>query len=556
MTRGILGAAALVVLVGCGSTQVDGAGRGVDPLAQAGGKVFIVQLAPGADIDATLDDLSRGLGAPVTQRYRAALRGGALLVPSQQALNQLGADPRVVQLDEDQLLEAIAGKPPKPITDGGTGGTDAGTDAGAPQTQTAPTGYRLIGADQTPNEGAGVRVAVIDTGADLTHPDLAASLEPALGKDCINESGGALVDQNGHGTHVAGTIAALNNSQGSVGIGTGIKVVPVKVLNRRGSGTWSQVICGIDHVTANAAAIKVANMSLGGNGSECTSTDGGCTKSALQVAIENSLAAGVTYAVAAGNEGVNAATKVPSAYSGVITVSAYRDSDGALSSDDGWPSFTNFGDVVDIAAPGVNIYSTWKAGGYNTISGTSMASPHVAAAAALYLSTHPGATAQEVRDRLRANATASYPCSTDPKHAEPLLNVRGLLLCTQSCDSLGFNCGSTSDGCGGVMTCGSAGGACASPSVCTSNVCVCTPTVTCATQGATCGAVTDDCGNVLDCGGCGAPAVCENNACVCTPTVTCETYGATCGTVTDDCGNELSCGTCPEGQSCTLNVCG
>jgi subtilisin len=545
MKRILLGAVAAVGFWACGGTQVGREDSHDNAWLMAnGGRVFIVQLAVSSDVDTALEDLSRRHGAPVTQRYRAALHGGALLIPNDAALANVAADPRVVQLDEDQILEAIGRPPPLPAVDAGTS-----ADGGTVNTQKSPTGYTLIGAAGNPNEGAGVRVAVIDTGVDFNHPDLAGQLDLALGKDCVSEAGAALFDNNGHGSHVSGTIAARDNTAGSIGIGTAIKVVPVKVLNRQGSGTWSQIICGIDHVTTNVGAIKVANMSLGGKGTECSTSS--CTRSALQTAVENSIAAGVTYAVAAGNDGINAANAVPAAYQGVITVSAYRDANGVLSSDDGWASFTNYGSVVDIAAPGVNIYSTWKNGGYNTISGTSMASPHVAAAAALYLSTHPGLTPQQVRDRLRANAITSYPGSTDAKHAEPLLDVRALTLCTQTCDGLGFNCGSTADGCGGELACGT----CGAPSVCTANVCVCTPTVSCASAGATCGTLVDDCGVPQDCGSCLGASVCTAGTCVCTPTITCESAGATCGSVVDECGGTHACGNCSESEACTDNAC-
>jgi subtilisin len=372
-----------------------------------GPKVYIVQLKDAVDVDATMTELNSKHGAGVTHRYHNALRGGALLVPNDAAKKALETDSRVLSVEADQPVYAFA--KPGPIT---------------PPAQSSPTGYRLIGADVTTNEGAGVTVAVLDTGVDFDHTDLAANVDLTYAKDCVNESGETFNDLNGHGTHVSGTIAAVNNSIGSIGIGQQIKIAPVKVLNRRGSGSWSSIICGIDHVTANAGTIKVANMSLGGSGSECNSSS--CTKSALQLAIERSVNAGVTYAVAAGNEGVNAATKVPAAYDAVITVSAYKDANGTLSSDDGWASWTNFGADVDIAAPGVSIYSTWKGNAYNTISGTSMACPHVAAAAALYLAKYPGASPSQVRAGLIGLATTSYPGSTDSKHAEPLLNVSGL----------------------------------------------------------------------------------------------------------------------------------
>jgi subtilisin len=410
----ILGTTLSMILSGCysGSMQdfEDGDAAISALTAVSGPRGYIVRLKEGVDIDTTLDDLNLAHGAGVTHRYRNALRGGTLLVANEAARERIAQDPRVESIEADQPVFASQ---------------RSGGNTSTPPAQTLPTGYRLIGSDLTSNEGTGLRVAVLDSGVDFDHSDLVSNMDMSLARDCVNESGAPFDDGNGHGTHVAGTIAATNNSIGSVGVGTGIQIVPVKVLNRRGSGSWSSIICGIDHLTANAGAIPVANLSLGGAGSECIAGTG-CTKSALQLAVERAVAAGVTLVVAAGNDGVNAATQIPAAYDVVITVSAYKDSNGTLSSDDGWASFTNFGSDVDLAAPGVNIYSTWKANGYNTISGTSMAAPHVAAAAALYLAVNPGASPAQVRDGLRALARSTYPGSTDSRHAEPLLDISAL----------------------------------------------------------------------------------------------------------------------------------
>lgn len=363
---------------------------------------YIVQFAAGLDVDATAKELAGTFGLAVRHRYRHALRGAAVEVPGP-VLAKLAADPRVAQIDYDFEVYAI-GKP-------GPAPTPA---------QTVPIGYTYIGAGQTANEGAGGYVAVLDTGIDLDHPDLAANVAASAGllKDCIGENTVPGNDLDGHGSHVAGTIAALDNTIGSIGIGTALKVVPVKVLNRNGKGSWSSIVCGIDHLTAHASVLRVANLSLGGPGSYCA-PDAGCTPSALQVAIENSVKAGVTYAVAAGNEGALASTSVPAAYPAVIAVSAY-DTKAAS-----FPSWSNFGPRVDLAAPGVGIFSTTKNGGYATFSGTSMATPHVAAAAALYLATHPSATPAQVRAGLLALALPEYPGQSE-QHPEPMLQVQQL----------------------------------------------------------------------------------------------------------------------------------
>jgi subtilisin len=268
-----------------------------------------------------------------------------------------------------------------------------------------------------------VDVAVLDTGIDLAHPDLVV----AGGRNCA--SGKSYADGNGHGTHVAGTIGAKDDANGVVGVAPGARLWAVRVLNNNGSGSWSSIICGVDWVTANAGTIEVANMSLGGTG-----TDTGCNDGGMHRAICNSVARGVTYAVAAGNESDDARNHVPAAYDEVITVSALADFNGKpgggaaptcrADQDDTFAAFSNFGADVDMIAPGVCILSTWRNGGYSTISGTSMATPHVAGAAGLYKSTHAGASPAQVKAALQAAGNSGWS-SADDRDAlkEPLLNV-------------------------------------------------------------------------------------------------------------------------------------
>lgn len=357
--------------------------------------------------------------------YEHALRGYAAVIPAPR-LAQVKADPRVRFVSEDRMVQT----------------QDKPTSAVA---QVAPSGVRRIGAstngvNQTlTNKGAGIGVAVIDTGIDLSHPDLTGVVS---GKNCVRKNRPAN-DDNGHGTHVAGTIAARDNTQGVVGVAPGATLYAVKVLDVNGSGTWSQIICGIDWVTANAGKIQVANMSLGGGGS-ATPSNADCTNGnndALHMAICKSVRQNVTYVVAAGNSGADAATFVPAAYAEVIAVSALNDATNAMA------DFSNFGGTVDIAGPGVNIYSTYKGGGYATLSGTSMASPHVAGAAALWVQTHSGATPASVMTGLRATGECpdgigilgsrfpsdpnhngdAYTCAQTwpgaPYHNEPLVHV-------------------------------------------------------------------------------------------------------------------------------------
>ncbi|MBI2332983.1 MAG: S8 family serine peptidase [Chloroflexi bacterium] len=358
------------------------------------------------------NDMAREHGLGLTHVYEYAVKGYAATIPAAR-LNAVKSDSRVLFVSEDREVSIGA--------------------------QTLPTGVDRIDAEQTAthtNKGTGVNVAVIDTGIDLTHPDLSANI--VGGKNC--STGKSYSDGNGHGSHVAGTIAAVNNTEGVVGIAPEAKLWAVRVLDNRGSGSWSSVICGIDFVTskapANGGPITVANMSLGGTGSD----DGNCgltNNDALHQAICRSVAAGVTYVVAAGNETDNAANHVPAAYDEVITVSALSDSDGKSGGtggaptcrtcelDDYFATFSNFGADVDSAAPGVCILSTWKGGGYNTISGTSMASPHVAGVAALYIATHAGATPAQVKDALIA-AQESGPIPGDPDtYKEGIVNAGG-----------------------------------------------------------------------------------------------------------------------------------
>jgi hypothetical protein len=305
--------------------------------------------------------------------YSHALRGFAAQVPSGR-LAALRADPRVAYVELDQVAR---------IYD-----------------QTVPTGIQRIFAPGNPKidiDGADdwrvdVDVAVIDTGIDLDHPDLNVfrSVNCSGGSPFKQSCGSGGDDDNNHGTHVAGTIGAIDNGIGVVGVAPGARLWAVKVLRSDGSGYISWIIAGIDYVTANATSIEVANMSLG-----CE-----CSSAAMDSAISKSVAAGVVYAVAAGNSDKDASTFSPANHQDVITVSALADFDGAaggvvgtsssppycrVDQDDTLADFSNWGGRIEIAAPGVCILSTIP-GGYATYSGTSMASPHVAGAAALLAS--------------------------------------------------------------------------------------------------------------------------------------------------------------------------
>jgi subtilisin len=356
------------------------------------------------DVPAVAAEHARNFGAGLRYLYSHALKGYAAVIPPAR-LALLQNDPRVLFISVDQAVETFA--------------------------QTVPTGINRIDADvNAPASVAAPAVAVIDTGSG-PHPDL----NIVGGVNC--STGKSFNDGNGHGTHVAGTIGAISNGAGVVGVAPGVPIYSVRVLNNAGSGSWSSVTCGIDWVTANAVTrnIKVANMSLGGSGSD----DGNCGNNngdALHKAICGSVAAGVTYVVAAGNSNANFSGSVPAAYNEVLTVTAMADFNGQPGGvaaatcrsdvDDTAADFSNFTTVGStdvghtIAAPGVCILSTWKGGGYNTISGTSMATPHVTGTAVRCIATPActGMTPSQVIAKLRSDAErgAAYGFTGDPYH--------------------------------------------------------------------------------------------------------------------------------------------
>jgi subtilisin family serine protease len=300
--------------------------------------------------------------------------------------------------------------------------------------QTIPTGIRRIFATNNPNldiDGLDdaridVDVAVIDSGT-MSHPDLnVVSRANCSTGACVTGTGN---DDNGHGTHVGGTIGAIDNADGVVGVAPGARLHSVKVCNAAGQCPNSAIVAGVDYVTARASTIEVANMSLGGPG----------TNTALAQAITRSVNAGVVYAVAAGNNAQNAAGFSPANHPDVITVSALADSNGIpgggggalpcrpTSQDDVLADFSNFGTTVEVAAPGVCILSTWNNGGYNTISGTSMASPHVAGAAAVLASgTRDPLNRTDVlaiRQRIVSTGNLNWTDNSGDGVKEPLLDV-------------------------------------------------------------------------------------------------------------------------------------
>ncbi|MEV6374109.1 S8 family peptidase [Micromonospora musae] len=308
-------------------------------------------------------------GGSVARTYEAALRGFEARVDEKTAA-RIAADPAVAYVEQNHTV-SIADTQPNPPS----WGLDRIDQRNLP----------LNSSYTYPNTASNVRAYIIDTGIRFTHNDFGG--RAVSGFDAID--GGAADDCNGHGTHVAGTVGGS-----AYGVAKGVQLVGVRVLNCQGSGTNAQVAAGIDWVTANAVKPAVANMSLGGS-----------ANSSIDTAVTNSINSGITYAVAAGNGDIfgnrqNACNYSPARVGPAITVGATQNNDAAA-------SFSNFGTCVDILAPGVNITSAWYTSNTatNTISGTSMASPHVAGVAALVLSATPGLTPQQVRDNLVNNST-------------------------------------------------------------------------------------------------------------------------------------------------------
>ena len=308
----------------------------------------------------------------------------------------LKRNPKVVRVDDDVTVFALR----KP-----------GGDPVSAAAQVLPWGIDRIDAElvwPTGNTANPIKVGVIDTGISLTHPDLAANIKG--GYNAIRPWKNAN-DDNGHGSHVAGIIAAVNNSSGVVGAAHQADLYAIKVLNAGGSGYLSDVIEGIEWSIANG--MRVTNMSLG------TTAD----IESMHEAVRRANAAGIVQVAAAGNSG--GAVIYPAAYPEVIAVSA-TDSNNVIA------SWSSRGPEVDLAAPGVSIYSTYKGTGYKTLSGTSMASPHVAAAAALLLNDPIGSNdtngsggwdPDEIQTRLQSTATDLGAGGFDPLYGWGLINA-------------------------------------------------------------------------------------------------------------------------------------
>ena len=389
---------------------------------------MVVILERDADVDSAVARGKRDHAVRPSLVFRHAARGYAAELTRGQA-RAIERQPGVMAVVPDTVVELAA--------------------------QSVPVGVRRVGATKSPlthidgadlaSHRVNVDVAIIDTGIQSDHPDLRVS----GGYDCTRPGTATerswpsrWRDDHGHGTHVAGIVGALDNGTGVVGVAPGARLWSVKVFDSTGYSRISWIACGIDWVTSKrtstgAPLIEVANMSLRDPGGD----DGNCGYTIADIehqAICRSTARGTTYVVAAGNDSNSAAKWRPGSYNEVITVSAIADFDGkpgglgsapctsfgTRDSDDTFANFSNYGTDVDITAPGVCVRSTIRGSGYGTISGTSMATPHVAGAAALYLLAHPGSTPADVRAALRAAATFDWRTSTDPDGVtDPLLDV-------------------------------------------------------------------------------------------------------------------------------------
>jgi hypothetical protein len=281
-----------------------------------------------------------------------------------------------------------------------------------------PTGIEFAGGPLMEVQDWEFLVAVIDTGVDSSHSDLEVAGQYDIvclsnSRDCSDGS-----DPQGHGTHVAGTIGAVADGEGVVGMAPGAPIFDIRVLDKNGSGYYSDILAGIEYILehnsdASNTPIRVANMSLGGPAGSSLDDD-------MATALGRLEDSGVLVAIAAGNESQDTANVVPAGLDKGVVVSAYNASSGY----GGFAWFSNYGDEVDIAAPGVSINSTVPGGSYASYDGTSMASPHVAGAAAVYFAMNPDASFQDAMDALINTGENDYDGQGN-NHLEPLLDISG-----------------------------------------------------------------------------------------------------------------------------------
>jgi subtilisin family serine protease len=376
-------AAAVASIVGSGAAQAGPAEGAIQGAGTAGAikDHYIVVLNDTARSPRAAADLASRYGGALGRTYDRAVHGFSVRM-TEAAAKRLAGNPAVAYVEQDHQVAMAETLP---------WGLDRIDQHAAP----------LDGRYTYPTVASNVTAYVIDTGILTTHP--AFGSRARSGYDAVDGSG---TDCNGHGTHVAGTIGS-----GPYGVAKGVRLVAVRVLNCNGSGTYEGVIAGINWVTANAVKPAVANMSLGGGASK-----------AIDAAVRASIASGVTYAVAAGNANANACTTSPARVPEAITVGATY----LVDNTDVRAGFSNYGSCLDIFAPGVGILSTWNNGGTVSISGTSMASPHVAGAAALVLGAHPSYTPAQVASTLLGKAMVGKVADAEVNTPNRMLDTSGL----------------------------------------------------------------------------------------------------------------------------------
>ena len=419
---------------------------------------YIVKVTDGVEVDRTARDVAALLGGRVRHVYTEGFRGFAIHVPRGVKGADLLADPRIARVEPDLTIPLPPFPVAGPSAKGGKGGKGGKGRAG----QQVPTGVQRIGTleNTTANidgidERVDVDIAILDSGIDLSHPDLYVFAGVNCIDGCNTES---YEDDRGHGTHVAGIAAAIDNEFGVVGVAPGARLWAIKTHGDQGTAILSDIIAGIDWVVAQAAAIEVANMSFGRVAFSAAWRD---------VIIEG-VEAGVVFVAAAGNSSRDvygpdgqfayfdsdpADDFIPAAFPEVVAVSAMADSDGEAGGGRGkrggyledtivsWSNYstdvspvspvTSIGAAMDLAAPGAKIYSTALGGGYVTSSGTSMAAPHVTGAVALYIAANGRAgNAAEVRDLRQALINSAEPQNlwrTDLLMTDPDSNLEGLV---------------------------------------------------------------------------------------------------------------------------------